>query len=77
MVYPLTDNSYLENIAQRILNVLQDEVTVSEHNLFIHVSIGIAASSSLGTTSIDLINLADKAMYHAKNAGGNQFYTIF
>ena len=77
MVYPLSNNDYLEKIAQRILNVFQDEVTIAKNTLTIHVSIGITATNSADTTSTILVNRADKAMYQAKNTGGNQFYIIF
>jgi diguanylate cyclase (GGDEF)-like protein/PAS domain S-box-containing protein len=61
------------NVAQRILQLLQTPINVLEHNLNITTSIGISFFPSDGNTLETLLKNADTAMYRAKNRGRNNF----
>jgi len=63
-------------VARRILYTLSDAFVLDSHKIFITTSIGISLFPADGQDGEDLIKNADKAMYHAKNLGRNnyQFY---
>src|SRR6185369_17719524 len=60
-------------VARRILDALEAPFVLSQRSIRIGGSIGIAHTASGLTTSSDLLRAADIAMYHAKEAGKNQF----
>jgi diguanylate cyclase (GGDEF)-like protein/PAS domain S-box-containing protein len=60
-------------VARRILYTLSDAFMVDKQELFITTSIGISLYPSDGKDAETLIKKADKAMYHAKNLGRNNF----
>ncbi len=60
-------------VARRILYTLSDAFMVDKQELFITTSIGISLYPSDGKDAEALIKKADKAMYHAKNLGRNNF----
>jgi diguanylate cyclase (GGDEF)-like protein/PAS domain S-box-containing protein len=59
------------SLARLLLTEVARPQHVSEHELEVTVSIGIAACPQNGDNVIDLIRNADAAMYHAKRAGRN------
>lgn len=63
-------------VARRILYTLSDAFVLDSHKIFITTSIGISLFPADGQDGDTLIKNADKAMYHAKNLGRNnyQFY---
>ena len=63
-------------VARRILYTLSDAFVLDSHKIFITTSIGISLFPADGQDGEALIKNADKAMYHAKNLGRNnyQFY---
>ena len=63
-------------VARRILYTLSDAFVLGSHKIFITTSIGISLFPADGQDGETLIKNADKAMYHAKNLGRNnyQFY---
>ena len=63
-------------VARRILYTLSDAFVLDSHKLFITTSIGISLFPVDGEDGETLIKNADKAMYHAKSLGRNnyQFY---
>jgi len=63
-------------VARRILYTLSDAFVLESHKIFITTSIGISLFPADGEDGETLIKNADKAMYHAKNLGRNnyQFY---
>jgi EAL domain-containing protein (putative c-di-GMP-specific phosphodiesterase class I) len=63
-------------VARRILYTLSDAFVLDSHKLFITTSIGISLFPADGEDGETLIKNADKAMYHAKSLGRNnyQFY---
>jgi diguanylate cyclase (GGDEF)-like protein len=60
-------------VARRILEALEAPFVLSQRSIRIGGSIGIAHTAAGLTTSSDLLRAADIAMYHAKEAGKNQF----
>jgi diguanylate cyclase (GGDEF)-like protein len=64
-------------VAQRIIDSLEDEITLAGQSLRITTSIGVTMFPKDGDSIDALLKCADIAMYHAKDAGRNnyQFYT--
>ena len=63
----------IEAITQRILDELSRTVRVAgRHDELLSASVGIALASEQGREPSWLLSLADRAMYEAKTAGGNQ-----
>jgi diguanylate cyclase (GGDEF)-like protein len=59
-------------VAEKIRQALeQPVVTPSELTLHVSASIGIAIYPDHAQTAQDLLHLGDRAMYQAKNVGGN------
>ncbi len=57
-------------IAERVLEVLDEPVTVAGQRVRSVGSIGVAVSPQDGATAADLMTAADSAMYRAKDHGG-------
>jgi diguanylate cyclase (GGDEF)-like protein/PAS domain S-box-containing protein len=69
-----TDNrSVVAQLARHLLAELGRAYSLSEHEVFLTASIGIAFCSRDAENVIDLIRNADAAMYYAKQNGGNTF----
>jgi diguanylate cyclase len=62
------------SIASNLLNIINQPLTINEHNIDISSSIGISIYPKDGTKTDELIRNADTAMYRAKELGGNQFH---
>jgi diguanylate cyclase (GGDEF)-like protein/PAS domain S-box-containing protein len=63
----------IEAITQRVLDELSRPVRVAgRHDELLSASVGIALASEQGREPSWLLSLADRAMYEAKTAGGNQ-----
>jgi diguanylate cyclase (GGDEF)-like protein len=64
-------------LAEKILKVLSEPITVDHNELYVGCSIGISLYPDNGDTPQDLLKYADAAMYAAKNEGRNnvQYYT--
>ena len=72
----LTDVSASEDagtIANNILQHLASPIDASGNDCYVTVSIGISIAPSDTTHINDLIDFADKAMYHAKKYGKNKY----
>ncbi|TVP55267.1 MAG: EAL domain-containing protein [Nodularia sp. (in: Bacteria)] len=72
--------NYLEEVsqvAQRILNALEDVFYLDGHELYVSASLGIALLDEHSYDTETLIQHADTALYYAKDEGRNnyQFYT--
>ncbi|BAY62111.1 diguanylate cyclase/phosphodiesterase with FHA and GAF sensor [Calothrix brevissima NIES-22] len=67
----------VKQIAQKILKTLTAAFEIKGHELYISASIGIALFNDNSPDAETLIQHADAALYHAKDAGRNnyQFYT--
>ncbi|WP_146027070.1 sensor domain-containing diguanylate cyclase [Bowmanella denitrificans] len=62
-----------EKLAERIVKKINEPIVVKEKVMPIGISIGLAYYPTDATSSIDLLNCADEAMYCAKRAGKNDF----
>jgi len=62
-----------EAVVEKILEALQAPFTVSEEQLFISASVGIACSPEHGRDYGTLLSRADAAMYEAKARGRNRY----
>jgi diguanylate cyclase (GGDEF)-like protein/PAS domain S-box-containing protein len=60
----------VDEIANRVLEVLRAPLTVADHEVFVRGSVGIAAAEPGCASAEDLLRDADAAMYHAKRTGG-------
>lgn len=73
----LTPNITIEenviNIASNILKTTQETIQLQTKHINPTSSIGISIYPQNGKKSLELLNNADLAMYHAKELGGNQF----
>jgi len=71
----ITDTTYVETIAQRIIDEINREYEfLSEETSIIGASIGISFVPEHTEEIDDLINYADEAMYHIKHASKNDFF---
>ncbi|MDX1296257.1 MAG: bifunctional diguanylate cyclase/phosphodiesterase [Sulfurimonadaceae bacterium] len=60
-------------LANKILKVLADPLTIGKHELYVGSSIGISLFPDNGESAADLLKNADAAMYKAKQEGRNNF----
>ena len=60
-------------VAQKLLESVSHPIVVDGHELFVTTSIGIALFPDDGTDAETLLKNADRAMYHAKEQGRNNF----
>lgn len=61
-------------ISNRIIEVMQNPFDLQGHRVVISPSIGIVLYPDHAKTPEDLLKKADTAMYHAKRAGGNNYW---
>ncbi len=73
----ITDIQDVYNIANKVLATVQKPMHIFKHIVHTSASIGISLYPNNNKTLAKLMKNADKAMYHAKNNGRNnyQFYT--
>ena len=62
-----------ETVARKLINSLSAPYEIGSLTLNVSASIGIAAFPESGTTSEELSQRADQAMYEAKAAGRQRF----
>jgi len=60
-------------IAQKLVNIMQDPITINKHNLYVTSSIGISIYPDDAKTADNLVKYADAAMYKAKDEGRDNF----
>jgi predicted signal transduction protein with EAL and GGDEF domain/DNA-binding response OmpR family regulator len=80
VILPQTRNALdAGTLARRILERVSLPYLVKGNEIEMHASIGIATFPDNGTTAEELLQLADAAMYHAKQRGRNcfQFFDRF
>ena len=63
-------------LAEKIRKVAEEAITIDNTALQLSVSVGIAFCPDDVTSEKELLKRADKAMYHAKRAGGNNVWTL-
>lgn len=73
MLYDIKTPESSGAVAKNILTSLAHEFEIEQHLFHISCSIGIACFPFAGTDAISLVKNADIAMYHAKEAGRNNF----
>jgi diguanylate cyclase (GGDEF)-like protein/PAS domain S-box-containing protein len=69
----VSDSSSAATVAQKILESVSYPMVIDGHELFVTTSIGIALYPEDGTDAETLLKNADRAMYHAKEEGRNNF----
>jgi len=72
IIIPDPKMNLVEKLAEDIVAAIRSPFEIDGQPILIGASIGIAVSSS-GSDAQDLIRRADIALYHAKEAGRNQF----
>ncbi len=68
----VTEQSAVMGTLQHLLTKLQQHFLFEQHQLQLSASIGIALFPLHGQDQVSLLAAADRAMYKAKHAGGNQ-----
>lgn len=68
----------VSHVAQKVIDEIDQPITLGKHVVSVSPSIGIALYPDDATHHNDLLKNADVAMYHAKEAGRNnfQFFTV-
>jgi diguanylate cyclase (GGDEF)-like protein/PAS domain S-box-containing protein len=75
ILLPETDNNEAAEVAERLRNAIantQVPLSTGDQSLHFTVSIGVASLASKDDNLDELLNLADKALYEAKNSGRNR-----
>lgn len=67
------DLSAVANIADAIVNILHSPFVIEEHEFVVNGSLGVVLYPNDGDSSLELLQNADTAMYHAKYRGGNTY----
>jgi len=77
IVEDIDGNDKVNEIASRVLKILQQPIQIDHHQLYVTSSIGISIYPLDGTDAQNLLRNADSAMYKAKIEGRNsyQYYT--
>ncbi len=73
LINPIVSEQHLESIMQQIINVVSVPIILQGREVQVTPSIGVALFPDNGTQILDLMRHADLAMYHAKEAGKNDF----
>lgn len=68
-----TSVNEIDEVAQRIIKVINAPFEINEHTLFASASIGISVYPNDGYDNFVLLKNADTAMYRAKELGRNQY----
>ena len=68
-----TSVNEIDEVAQRIIKVINAPFEINEHTLFASASIGISVYPNDGHDNFVLLKNADTAMYRAKELGRNQY----
>lgn len=70
-------SQYCADVAQKLLDIAQQPVTVGDHQVFTAASIGVTLYPEDGQDVETLLQRADQAMYAAKSSGRNtvRFFT--
>lgn len=73
MIENIEGAKVLEETAQKILSLFNEQFVLDEHTLNTTVSIGISVYPEDGEDTVTLIKHADMAMYHSKDRGHNGY----
>tara|TARA_R110001583_G_scaffold10698_3_gene49067 strand:- start:6560 stop:9013 length:2454 start_codon:yes stop_codon:yes gene_type:complete len=69
----IKERNTVEHISERIIHAFSRPFIITERELLIGTSIGIALATESGESAIDLLKNADTAMYEAKTMGKNTY----
>ncbi len=72
LILPINNQAEAADVAQAVLDGLQESVWVGDRDVTAHPSIGIGVYPHNGDSPEALLQAADTAMYAAKHAGKNQ-----
>ncbi|MCH9756505.1 MAG: sensor domain-containing diguanylate cyclase [Gammaproteobacteria bacterium] len=72
-VFPVSNPQFLDTMANRILQALNEPIVLDSNSFQLSASIGISFNQSHPFDEQKLVKLADEAMYQAKKQGGNCF----
>ncbi|WP_200762876.1 EAL domain-containing protein [Nitrosophilus alvini] len=73
LIENLNNKNNVLNLAKKVIKAVNKPFRIKGYELFVTVSIGIAIYPKDGTTTDELLNHADMAMYKAKELGKNRF----
>jgi diguanylate cyclase len=73
LVHQFTDKEDLRNLVERILEKLRVPLKISQHDMLISASIGVALFPESASETVGLLKAADLAMYSAKKKGKNKY----
>ena len=76
LLAPAPDRNSLEQLSQRLIDLVQRTYLIEGHIVHVGTSIGIALCPEHGVTPKELLRRADLALYESKNRGRGAF-TIF
>ncbi|WP_226669094.1 diguanylate cyclase domain-containing protein [Metabacillus litoralis] len=74
LVDKASDQQMLADLAERIIEIINEPYHIETHLIKVSASIGIATYPQHGTDYQSLIKVADEAMYTAKKNGKNNYY---
>ena len=60
-------------VANKIIEALNEKFTIDEHNVHIGANVGIAMYPLDGNEALELVDMADTAMFEARKIGRNHF----
>ena len=69
----LNDRRNAAAVAQKVLEAIRNPVVIDEHELYVTTSIGVAIFPDDGEDAESLLKNADRAMYHAKELGRDNY----
>lgn len=70
----LQNKTDASSVAEKILQMLQEKISIRGSDIVISASIGISVSRMNSLTAEEMIKQADMAMYKAKLSGKNQYF---
>ncbi|RLA76249.1 MAG: hypothetical protein DRG78_19380, partial [Epsilonproteobacteria bacterium] len=73
VLYDFGEHKSISKYCENIFKLFNKPIQVTQKNIYISLSIGISDYPSDGEDAETLINKSDRAMYHAKDLGGNQY----
>ncbi|MEQ6388817.1 diguanylate cyclase [Bacillaceae bacterium S4-13-58] len=71
LIQDVDSNEAVEIVAKRIIQNVIEPYKIEEHTITMTMSIGISIFPTHGVNMNELLNLADQALYEAKNKGKN------
>ncbi|CUS49361.1 MAG: EAL domain [Idiomarinaceae bacterium HL-53] len=73
VIEDIADLSSVATVSEELVSALHAPFLVEEHELVVNGSLGVVIYPDDGDSSLELLQNADTAMYHAKYRGGNTY----